>query len=150
MAEFHAQLSEISFTRIPLHSDEHPEDIVGYVRRDEILRHVADGKEEQRLDAFIREILTVPEELPITSLFNNLIEKREHIALVAGEFGGMSGVVTLEDVIETMLGLEIVDELDEHADMQAQARENWEIRAKKRGLLESEGENAPGVDDFSK
>ena len=94
------------------------------------------------MDTFLREILTVPENLPITSLFNNLIEKREHIALVAGEFGGVSGVVTLEDVIETMLGLEIVDELDEHTDMQARARENWKIRARKKGLLAAEGESS--------
>jgi len=137
VAEFHQKHPEIGFTRIPLHSDDHPEDIVGYVRRDEILRDVADGNGDQRLDAFLREILTVPEELPITNLFNNLIEKREHIALVAGEFGGVSGVVTLEDIIETMLGLEIVDELDDHVDMQARARENWKIRARKKGLLEA-------------
>jgi CBS domain containing-hemolysin-like protein len=145
VAQFHQQLSKIGFTRIPLHTDDHPEDIVGYVRRDEILRHVSDGQGEQRLDAYIREILTVPEDLAITSLFNNLIENHEHIALVVGEFGGMSGLVTLEDVIETMLGLEIVDELDEHTDMQAQARENWKIRAREKGLLESEGETTPDI-----
>ena len=67
----------------------------------------------------------------------------EQQATVVGHDAG------LEDVIETMLGLDIVDELDEHADMQAQARETWKIRAREKGLLESEGEKTPGVDDFS-
>jgi CBS domain containing-hemolysin-like protein len=133
--EFHQEYPDIRFTRIPLHSEEHSEDIVGYVRRDDILAQLAEGEGKCRLSEFMRDILTVPEELPITNLFNIFIKKQEHIALVVDEFGGMAGVVTLEDVIETMLGLEIVDELDEQADMQAQARENWKIRASKKGLL---------------
>ena len=147
VAEFHQQLADVRFSRIPLHSDDHPEDIVGYVRKDEIMRHVADGRGDQRLDAFLHEIPTVQEDLAITSLFNKLIEKREHIAVVAGEFGGVAGIVTLEDVIETMLGLEIVDESDEHEDMQTLAREVWKIRAEEKGLLTPNGENAADVDE---
>jgi CBS domain containing-hemolysin-like protein len=68
------------------------------------------------------------------------MEKREHIALVVGEFGGMAGIVTMEDVIETLLGLEIMDELDGTEDMQVLARKNWEKRAKSLGILEKDGE----------
>ena len=89
VAEFHQQLADVRFSRIPIHSDNHPEDLVGYVRKDEILRHVADGKGDQKIDTFVHEIPTVQEDLPITGLFNKLIEKREHIAVVAGEFGGL-------------------------------------------------------------
>jgi CBS domain containing-hemolysin-like protein len=59
----------------------------------------------------------------------------------------VAGIVTLEDVIETMLGLEIVDESDEHEDMQTLAREVWKIRAEKKGLLTPNGENAADVDE---
>ena len=65
------------------------------------------------------------------------MEKREHIALVVGKFGGMAGIVTMEDVIETILGMEIVDELDSTEDMQQLARKNWEKRAKSLGLIEN-------------
>jgi CBS domain containing-hemolysin-like protein len=147
VAEFHQQLADVRFSRIPIHSDNHPEDLVGYVRKDEILRHVADGKGDQKIDTFVHEIPTVQEDLPITGLFNKLIEKREHIAVVAGEFGGLSGIVTLEDVIETMLGLEIVDESDEHEDMQTLAREVWKVRAEEKGLFETTRDKTNSVDD---
>jgi CBS domain containing-hemolysin-like protein len=98
-------------------------------------------------DTFVHEIPTVQEDLPITGLFNKLIEKREHIAVVAGEFGGLSGIVTLEDVIETMLGLEIVDESDEHEDMQTLAREVWKVRAEEKGLFETTRDKTNSVDD---
>ena len=69
-----------------------------------------------------------------SQLFNRLMEKREHIALVVDDFGGMIGVVTIEDIIETLLGLEIVDEFDNVEDMQAHARKIWKVRAEKLGL----------------
>ena len=67
-------------------------------------------------------------------MFNQLTEAREHIALVVDQYGGVEGVVTMEDVIETLLGLEILDESDNSADMQKLARQKWEERAKTLGL----------------
>jgi len=80
--------------------------------------------------------MIVNEQFPLPELFNKLMERREHIALVVDEFGGMAGIVTMEDVIETLLGMEIVDELDNIEDMQLLARKNWERRARSLGLLE--------------
>lgn len=77
---------------------------------------------------------------PIPTLFEILIEKREAVALVVDEYGSVSGLVTMEDVIETLLGLEIMDESDSIADLQVLARKNWESRAKASGVIENQKE----------
>jgi len=69
-------------------------------------------------------------------LFDKLIDEREHIALVVDEYGSVSGLVTQEDMIETLLGLEIMDESDTIEDLQLLARKSWERRAKRLGIIE--------------
>jgi CBS domain containing-hemolysin-like protein len=69
-----------------------------------------------------------------------LLNDRQHIALVIDQYGSAVDIVTLEDIIETLLGLEIVDEHDEEVDMQAFARNRWKVRAKKMGLEVPESE----------
>ena len=81
-----------------------------------------------------REIFVVSAEKPIPELFETFIKQRVHIALVVDDFGNTIGVVTMEDIIETLLGLEIMDESDSIEDMQLQARKNWERRAKRMGI----------------
>ena len=77
---------------------------------------------------------------PIKKLFDQLINKQEHIALVVDEFGSVSGIVSQEDIIETLLGFEIVDESDADEDLQVLARNLWKIRAKRHGINENEGD----------
>ncbi|MEL7021622.1 MAG: CBS domain-containing protein [Bacteroidota bacterium] len=110
--------------------------MTGFVLKDAVLEAIINEKGEQPLSSISRNIMVTPETQPLPDLFNSLMEKREHIALVVDEFGGMAGIVTMEDVIETLLGMEIIDELDNIADMQALARRNWEKRAKGLGLVE--------------
>ena len=96
------------------------------------------------LKALRREIVVVHRTVPIPDLLDTFLIKKEHMALVVDEFGGMEGIVTMEDIIETLLGLEIVDESDNETDMQALARSNWERRAKRLGIIpKNEEERSP-------
>ena len=97
-----------------------------------MVRNVFDRRAE--LATLRRYIVTVHDDHPIVDLFNLFLAEREQIALVVDEFGGMAGIVTMEDVIETLLGVEIVDESDHTEDMQLLARRNWERRARRLGL----------------
>jgi CBS domain containing-hemolysin-like protein len=90
-----------------------------------------------------RDLLTIEWRAPIVDALNRFLQTREHIALVVDSFGGVAGVVTMEDVIETLLGVEIVDESEQTEDLQALARQNWERRARRMGLSV---EPAPGED----
>jgi len=97
-----------------------------------------DGRGKEPLSGLRRNIVAVSESHAITDLFKILTQRKEHIAVVLDEFGGMDGIITMEDIIETLLGLEIMDESDNVADLQELARKNWETRAKESGLIEKE------------
>jgi CBS domain containing-hemolysin-like protein len=86
-----------------------------------------------------REIVIVPNTIILFALWEKLLEKKEHIALIVDEYGGLDGIVTMEDIIETLLGLEIVDEKDTIPDMQAYARERWKTRQAKYNFIEQLG-----------
>jgi len=126
----------ISFSRILLHEGETIDTITGYILKDELLTKLVENKEDEPIHLLERKILAVPESFQIPDLFSRFLNEREHIAIVVDEFGGMSGIVTMEDVIETLLGLEIVDESDRVEDMRALARKDWEKRAKSMGLID--------------
>ena len=136
---FYEKNKDLHFSRIPIFQ-ESKDNITGFVLKDEILSMIINGSGKEPLHAIKREIAIVNEQIALPDLFSLLMEKREHIALVVDEFGGMSGIITMEDVIETLLGMEIVDELDSIEDMQVLARRNWEKRARNLGLLEEEEE----------
>ena len=121
------------FSRVLLY-DGTIDNVTGYVLRDEVLGATADGKGDDPARTLVRDVLTVPDMLPLPRLFDRLLDRREHLALVVGEYGGTAGVVSMEDVIETLLGLEIVDESDHQHDMQEAAREKWLERAERLGI----------------
>lgn len=127
--------SKLRFSRIPLYSEK-SDNIIGYFLKDQLLEAIIKGKGEEKLETIKREIIVTKRDLPIPELFEQLVEKREHIALVVDEYGSVSGLVTQEDVIETLLGLEIMDESDNVADLQNLARKSWEQRAKRLGIIE--------------
>ena len=117
--EFH------SYSRIPVY-DAEEEYIKGYVLRAEVLDNLSDDKFKLRLADLIRPILTFQESESVSNIWEKMLQKKEHISVIVDEYGSMRGIVTMEDVIETMLGVEIVDESDEAVNMQDMAREKWE------------------------
>lgn len=137
---------ESVFSRLPLyHSD--LDDISGFVLRDDLLLAMAQDQGDVRLASLQREILTVSGEMPLSGLLEFFLNQRQQIALVVGEYGGTRGLVTLEDAVETLLGLEIVDELDPVVDMQALARQQWAKRARALGLNVDRLDNGPPDQD---
>ena len=86
------------------------------------------GSRNQRLKDLRRPIIVFYENFPIPKLFEELLLKKEHFALIINEYGGMQGLATMEDIIETLLGLEIMDEKDIEVNMQELAKKKWDIR----------------------
>jgi len=137
--EFFDKNKDLRFSRIPIYNDS-VDEITGYVLKDNVYREVADDNLHKTLSDLKRTILIVERNVAIPSLFEKLVQEREHIALVVDEYGSISGLVTMEDVIETLLGLEIMDESDTDSDMQQLARKNWEKRAKRLGIIDDTSE----------
>ena len=106
--------------------DEAEEYIKGYVLRADVLEELSEDHFAQRIGDLIRPILTFRDDEPVSNIWELMLEKKEHISVIIDEYGTMRGIVTMEDVIETMLGVEIVDENDEAVDMQDMAREKWQ------------------------
>lgn len=125
----------LKFSRIPIFSG-NDENITGYVVRQKVFENLAEDNHHLMLKEIKRAITVVPDSTVLFSLWEKLIENKEHIALIVDEYGGLDGIVTMEDIIETLLGLEIVDEKDTITDMQKFARERWKTRQAKYDLID--------------
>lgn len=131
---FYEKNQNNSFSRIPIYHNELNQ-FSGFVLKDEVMESIIEKRGSEPLKSIARPITAVNEDTPIVRLFSKLIERRIHMAIVVDEYGMVSGLVTMEDLFETLIGLEIVDEMDGVEDMQVLARKNWEVRAKKLGLI---------------
>jgi CBS domain containing-hemolysin-like protein len=118
----------LRYSRIPIYKDS-IDNITGFVLKADILLHLANDKESIKLKDIRRPIIICYENTTIPKFYDLMMTRKEHIALVIDEYGGMEGIVTMEDVIETILGLEITDESDTQTDMQQFAKERWKTRA---------------------
>lgn len=126
LREFYSNAAYRTYSRIPIYNEENDDYIKGYVLRQEILEKLSEDKFDLRLSDIIRPVLTFTETESVSKIWETLLEKKEHISVIIDEFGCFRGIVTMEDVIETMLGTEIVDEKDTVTDMQEYARAQWQ------------------------
>ena len=118
------------FSRIPVYA-ESPEYITGYVLRDDALENLAEDKFEMKLGEIKRELPYFNEEKSISDIWDSMLKQKSQIALIIDEYGCFQGILTMEDIIETIFGFEIIDESDEVSDMQQYARERWQQRQKR-------------------
>ena len=128
LAEFFQDKKFLTYSRIPIYTNDF-DDITGFVLKTDILFHLAQREDKIKLKEIKRDIMICYENTSITKFYDLMVARKEQIALVIDEYGGMDGIITLEDVIETILGLEITDALDNQIDMQAFAKSLWQKRA---------------------
>ena len=122
-----------AFSRMPIYASG-LDSIAGFVLREDLLVAQNQGRGGVKISEFRRDIMAVISSTPLSKLLETLLEQRQHIAVVVGEYGDTKGVVTLEDVVETLLGIEILDEGDKVEDMQQLARQMWAKRAERMGI----------------
>ena len=140
IAELFSEHPNLRFSRIPVFSNK-ADNITGLVLKDEVYKEMALENGSKKLAEIKRNIIVVDRNTSIPLLFDKLIENKNHMALVVDEYGSVSGLVTMEDAIETLLGREIMDESDTDSDMQQLARKNWKKRAKDMEILDEDSEN---------
>jgi CBS domain containing-hemolysin-like protein len=125
LEEFYSKPEFLSFSRIPVY-DGNIDQITGYVLKDTVLSKLAEDNHSMKLSELKRPVVISYENLTLPSLFEQFLLKKEHIAMVVDDYGGIRGLITMEDIIETLLGLEIVDESDTNEDMQELAKNRWQ------------------------
>jgi CBS domain containing-hemolysin-like protein len=126
-------VTQTPFSRIPIYGAD-MDDITGFVLKDDVLVLNAQGQGDKKLKSLKRGILAVPDLISLSALFEQFFRDSQHIAVIVDEHGGTEGLVTLEDLIETLMGMEIVDETDNVENMRALARKKWVERAKALGI----------------
>lgn len=136
IAQFLGAVRDKPFTRIPVYGDNR-DSITGFVIRSEVLERLVDcGPDStETLGSLARPVVTTLDTIPVDRIFQRFIEQRHHMMMVMNEYGTLVGVVTLEDVVETIFGIEILDEVDKVADLQSYARRLWEDRAARAGNI---------------
>lgn len=137
LQEFLKNKEFLHFSRIPIYGGNR-DNITGYVFRELVFEKLAEDQFDLTLKDIRRNIVTFSDNTTLFSAWEELLKRKEQISLVVDEYGGMDGIATLEDIIETLLGFEIVDEKDKVEDMQEYAMERWKSRQKKYRMITRE------------
>ncbi len=147
LSDFLKDKEYLRFSRIPIYSG-NEDHITGYVFRQEVFEKLAENKSDLKLKDLKRKIVVLTAYIQVFDAWETLIKSKEHLALIVNEYGGMDGILTMEDIIETLVGFEIMDEKDTISDMQQYAKERWKMRQEKYKLMDFyEGKTANGSTD---
>ena len=127
VGELMGENATIRFSRIPLYKD-NMDQVEGLLHRYKLMEAASQDLDTLPLQKLMAPIHSVPEQISVSAVLDQFIKRKELLFLVVDEYGTPEGIVTLEDAIETLLGVEIVDETDSVEDMRAYARERWRSR----------------------
>lgn len=144
--QYLAEHGSVSFSRI-LVFDKDGDDIIGFVHKNDIMLAYHRLGKDYKIGKLIKPIYTVPETLYVPSLLQTLLKGRTHICLVIDEYGDVQGIVTLEDMIETLMGLDIIDEHDQSINMKVVAKQRWRQRLANSDKLLSSESTSPKQQD---
>lgn len=128
--EVFAKHKPLRFSRIPVYSDS-LDNITGMTYRYKIHEALSNDQHDKKIGEMVTPISSIPERMTVSQVLDFFIKEKEHIALAVDEYGIVAGLVSLEDAVETLLGVEIVDELDNVEDMRKFALEQWQLRKQK-------------------
>ncbi len=131
--EFYEKFDGSPFSRYPVFGETRDQ-VEGYVLKDMVYKAIIDNRDHESLSSLMRPLLAIPDTTSLHQMIDMMLKRREPIAITVDEFGGLEGLVTMEDAMETLLGLEIMDEMDTSQDMQKLARDKWRKRAKAMGI----------------
>lgn len=142
LAEFQTRDKYYRYSRIPLYKG-NKDNITGFIHKHDLLHNDAANPKtpETALKEISRNLPVIDQSKDLYSAYRYMVEGNTHIALVVEEFGGTAGLITMEDIIETLLGMEIMDEFDATTDMREYARSRWRERAERMGLNIDEGKD---------
>lgn len=126
--EFYHKHASVGYSRIPLYEEEDSEHINGFVLKSDLILAQARGNGNKQLSEYRKDMVTMLGTIPLAETFPHFIQKRIHIMLVVDEYGGLEGILTMEDLLESLLGFEIVDEKDKNVSMKKLARLMWKRR----------------------
>jgi CBS domain containing-hemolysin-like protein len=134
LEDFYKNHKTLAFSRVPIYEDMN--EFSGMVLKDEMLEGLVEGHKDKKLKDIAKPLLYVTDGAPLPQFFEELSSNGAHMALVVDEFGSTVGLVTMEDLLETIIGVEITDESDAVEDLRKYARDKWEERAKRLGVIE--------------
>lgn len=143
-AFFHKH-AHIEYSRIPIYEDDDSENITGYVMRSDLLVAQARGNTDKPLSEYAKDLVTVLASMPLSSTFDHFLDKQVHMLLVVDEYGGLEGILTLEDMLERLLGVDIVDEKDTTVSMRRLAK--MMSRRRERMMLKNVPDSSLGKSD---
>ena len=130
LEEFYQKHDKIPYSRIPLYSEKE-DNITGFFLRNDLLIQMIEGDSQKPLSSLKQEIQIISDETPLRTIFTILSQQTNHLAVIANEYGSVVGLISLEDIIETLLGFEIVDETDSVSDLQILAKKIWSAKRNK-------------------